>query len=285
MITAASGPLAGAESLRSSPPPALAEAESESYVALGDSYTAGPGIPRETHRACSRSDHNYPSLVAEALGADSFTDVSCSGARTDDMTGKQFGWVKPQLDALEPSTSLVTVGIGGNDIKFGEIAYTCGSMGRSNPAGSPCTDHYTRGGRDRISERITETYDHLKAVLHGIRDRSPAAVFVVGYPRILPEEGSCHGRNMPIAPGDYPYLTAKTRELNEALSRAASAQGATYVDTYTPSKGHDVCAPADERWIEGAVPVSPAAPVHPNALGMRGMADEVLAALTGRPSR
>jgi hypothetical protein len=52
-----------------------------------------------------------------------------------------------------------------------------------------------------------------------------------------------------------------------------------YADTYTGSIGHDVCQPSGARWIEGLVPTAPAAPVHPNALGSRGMAGLVLAAI------
>src|SRR4051794_10127159 len=50
------------------------------YVALGDSFTSGPLIPRQHGKpfACLRSDHNYPSLVAHALRAGVFADVSCS---------------------------------------------------------------------------------------------------------------------------------------------------------------------------------------------------------------
>ncbi|HVW32598.1 MAG TPA: SGNH/GDSL hydrolase family protein, partial [Acidimicrobiia bacterium] len=61
------------------------------YVALGDSYTAGPGVPNQVPEAggCRRSDHNYPHLVAAALHLTDFHDVSCSGARTDHMTAAQ----------------------------------------------------------------------------------------------------------------------------------------------------------------------------------------------------
>jgi hypothetical protein len=34
------------------------------------------------------------------------------------------------------------------------------------------------------------------------------------------------------------------------------------------------------RWIEPLIPDSPAAPMHPNALGERGIADAVLHAIT-----
>src|SRR5207253_8191749 len=45
--------------------PPTAIASPNAYIALGDSYAAGPGIPTEVHSACRRSDHNYPSLVAD----------------------------------------------------------------------------------------------------------------------------------------------------------------------------------------------------------------------------
>src|ERR1051326_4231915 len=60
------------------------------YVALGDSYTAGPFIPvqQDDPVGCLRSDHNYPHLVAAILGF-RLRDVSCSGATTQDMTSPQ----------------------------------------------------------------------------------------------------------------------------------------------------------------------------------------------------
>jgi hypothetical protein len=73
------------------PSPAEARTPPQSYVALGDSYTAGPPIPVQetTPLGCLRSDHNYPYLVAAALGVVEFRDPSCSGAETEDMTQPQ----------------------------------------------------------------------------------------------------------------------------------------------------------------------------------------------------
>src|SRR5207237_9511985 len=76
------------------------------YVALGDSYTAGPVIPvlQPDPLGCLRSDHNYPHLVAPFLALPVFRDVSCSGATTDDMTQPQDVTLgppnPPQFDAL-----------------------------------------------------------------------------------------------------------------------------------------------------------------------------------------
>src|SRR3982074_3458970 len=83
--------------------PSTAVTTPNSYVALGDSYAAGPGIPTVVHSACLRSDHNYPSLVAGAMHFDSFRDATCSGARTTDMTQSQqtnpYTFVPPQFNA------------------------------------------------------------------------------------------------------------------------------------------------------------------------------------------
>jgi hypothetical protein len=119
---------------------ASARTPPKSYVALGDSYTAGPLIPlQETNPlGCLRSDHNYPHLVAAALGVVEFRDPSCSGAETDDMTQPQGvtpGPNPPQFDSLAHNTGLVTLGIGGNDIGFSEVAESCASL---TPTGHPC---------------------------------------------------------------------------------------------------------------------------------------------------
>ena len=69
---------------------AAANASAATYTALGDSYAAGPLIPNQSLNplGCLRSDHNYAHLTAAAKGL-TLTDVSCSGATTNDMTESQ----------------------------------------------------------------------------------------------------------------------------------------------------------------------------------------------------
>ncbi len=59
-----------------------------SYVALGDSYTAGPLIPNQQPNplGCLKSDHNYRHLVALALQVPTFRDASYSGATTANIS-------------------------------------------------------------------------------------------------------------------------------------------------------------------------------------------------------
>lgn len=252
-----------------------------SYVALGDSFVSGPLIPNQVDLPCGRSDHNYPHLAAAAAGA-TLTDVSCGGARIQDMTGSQFPWTAPQFDALKPDTDIVTVGIGGNDLPFGEVVAVCGALGALQPFGKPCTTHYNRGGVDELARRMTTSLEpRLTEVVEGIKQRSPnARVLFVGVPSVVPESGpSCWGPNVPIAPGDYPYLVKVTKNLNGTFAKAAANAGGEFVDIYSNSLGHDVCKPIGVRWVEGVIPGAVAAPVHPNLLGMEGAAEVVATAI------
>jgi GDSL-like Lipase/Acylhydrolase family len=180
------------------------------------------------------------------LGVSNFRDPSCSGAETEDMTmpqGVSPGPNPPQFDSLAADTQLVTLGIGGNEIGFSKIA----------------------------------------AVLDGIHRRSPKArIFVVGYLAILPESGPGCWPQMPIAPDDVPYVRETEKKLNAMLSAQAAANRAKYVDAYAASVGHDACQLPGFRWVEPAVPTTPAAPVHPNLFGMQGYAAAVLARINER---
>jgi lysophospholipase L1-like esterase len=269
----------------SAPASAAASAAPVSYVALGDSYTAGPGIPRQLNDqpGCLRSDHNYPHLVAVALHVRTFRDASCIGATTMDMTGAQSFFTPvnpPQFDRLHANTGIVTLQIGGNDIGFFSIALTCATFDPT-AAGTRCQDAFVRNGTDEISGRITAAAPQVAAVLRGIHIRSPRAhVYVVGYPAIFPDSSAGCVPAVPITPGDVPYLRAKEHELNAMLRAQAATNNSVFVDVYNASIGHDACQPPGVRWIQ---PVDFSAPIvswiHPNTTGMQGMASAVLGAI------
>ena len=252
------------------------------YVALGDSYTAGPLIPNQSLSplGCLRSDQDYPAEVQRALGFASFADVSCSGADTGDMTAPQGvspGPNPPQFDALTPATTVVTIGIGGNDIGFSSIIESCVTL---NPFATPCRDRYVVNGVDELAGRIQATAPKVAGVIQDIHQRAPgAAVFVVGYPTILPDTGFGCWPSLPIGWNDVAYLRATEKRLNAMLATQAAANGAVYVDTYGPSIGRDACRSSGTRWVEPLVPVNPAAPVHPNARGMDGIGAVVRASI------
>ncbi|MGW3032233.1 SGNH/GDSL hydrolase family protein [Streptomyces sp. NPDC001178] len=246
------------------------------YVSLGDSYTAGPLIPQQVDANCARSDHNYPSIVAAARKATAFKDVSCSGATTDNMWKAQ-GTNGPQLDALNRDTGLVTVQIGGNDIGFSSIIGTCARLSSQDPTGDPCRRYYASSGIDQLTVAIARTAPKIDAVLRAVHTRTPhARVLVVGYPDLLPDDGSGCYPSVPFAAEDFAYLRDVGKRLNLMLRLVAEWDRAEYVDTYGPTVGHDMCKAPDVRWIEPLQPASPAAPAHPNAKGEEAMARAVL---------
>jgi len=283
LVTMASG-AASAQS-GGSPGSAVRAGSATRYVSLGDSYTAGPLIPDLTGSpaGCARSTSNFPSLVAAAIHAASFTDDSCQGADTTNMTKPEsvpLGTNPPQDSALSSSTTLVTLQIGGNDINFINIVINCTELSLTNPFGAPCKKHYTKGGTDRLKEAVNATAPKVAADLQGIHADAPnARILLVGYPAILPNSGDGCWPVVPIAYGDVPYLRGVEQELNAMLASVAAANNATFVNTYTASIGHDACQAPGVKWVEGLVPSTPAAPFHPNALGEKGMARQVLAAL------
>ncbi|MFF4902811.1 SGNH/GDSL hydrolase family protein [Streptomyces sp. NPDC001068] len=250
------------------------------YVALGDSYASAPLVPTQVDATCLRSSQNYPSLVAQSRGA-TLTDVSCSGATTADMRSSQTDGVAAQLDALGRGTDLVTVTVGGNDIGFSTVLGTCAQLTATDPTGTPCQTHYTGTGADQISDAIDQTAPKVARVLRGIKHRAPhAEVVVVGYPDLFPDDGvGCTSKTVPLAMGDFAWVRDKEKELNAMLAGQARKSGARYVNTYTPTIGHDLCKPTGERWIETFAPETPAAPVHPNAAGESAMATAVESAL------
>jgi lysophospholipase L1-like esterase len=264
-------------------PAGASTARHANYVALGDSYTAAPLVltsPEGNPLGCARSTNNYPNLVAKAIKAKSFDDVSCSSATTDDMYSPQSVYGNqenpPQLDAVNADTTLVTVGIGGNDVGLVGIAETCGEIDYRYPHGTRCKQHYQQSGRT-IQERIADTAPKIAALIQAIHAKAPLAkVVIVGYPDAVPPSGKGCYPLLPISQEDIQWFDSAMRRMNAMLRQQAIANGAKYADVYTPSLGHDTCKLPGVKWLEGLIPTSPAFIGHPNAMGERNMARQVL---------
>ena len=177
----------------------------------------------------------------------------------------------------------MTVGIGGNDFSiFATLARECPELASTDPAGAPCRGTLRRpDGTDPLIARADKVGDRLVGVLRTVAERAPdAVVAVIGYPRILPASGTC--ASVPLAAGDYAFADRVERRLNAALRKAAVQSGATYVDTYGPSRGHDVCA-TDSAWVNGQnTRAVRALGFHPYASGMRATAATAYRTLTGK---
>jgi len=255
-------------------------------VALGDSYTAGALLPLDTAAkpaGCLRSTKAYPALVAHALGA-RLTDVSCASAGVKNMTAAQqtyLGTNPPQLSALAPDDRLVLLTLGGDDLGFLNVLRECVAQSFTRPWGSPCEAHYTSGGTAQLAAAVAAEGPKISQVLAQIADRAPRArIVVVGYPDMFPQSGGCWPA-VPVTDGDVAYLRGIEVKINAMLATVAKAAGATFVNTYTPTIGHDFCQPESVRDVEGVLPGSLALPFHPNTRGQAAMAAAVLKAIKG----
>ena len=250
------------------------------YVAIGDSYVSGPqlgGRLDANARACQRSDHNDPHLVAKDLKHTKLVDVSCGGATTVTVgvgrTAAQGGVLKPQLDALTPKTKLVTVGIGANDggLLLGMFV-SC--LVKTTATDGKCVylaDNYAPKVYPGIRNNVAAT-------LTKIKQRAPnARVLLVGYLRIVPDSGDC--KALPITEADRANAMKVEVGLTQALRDAARSKNVTFVDVRKISHGHDVCA-GKNAWVNGTV-IAPGdgAILHPTEAGMRAVAGRVAKAV------
>lgn len=246
----------------------------ERYVAMGDSVAAGPILlpQRPGGAPCYRSERNFATLTAGALGARQFTDATCSSATIDNITTPQ-GSEPAQIDAVRRDTTLVTVGpIGANDA--GIVSTVSGCI---NPVSPGCKE---RDGQ-AVHDKIEATRPELASALAAIKKKAPrAAIVVVGYGLYIPP-GGCP-LVQPLTASDADYIQGLVDHMSSVLRDAARSAHVTFADLRaTPgSIDHTACAAPGQRWIEGLAPLSGdgAIPFHPTAIGMQAVAPTVTAA-------
>lgn len=192
------------------------------YVALGDSYSAGEGVYPYTHptdtnfNSCHRSASAYPSLVTTwlekvqpdgSLGASDadvgLWHVACSGAVAPHLVQDAFNAEPPQLATPTLGMAdLVTLTIGGNDMKFSAILNDCAlnaplASCQDAPAswvvGEASVDSAFAGLENRrtadvmpilfarLRQRLQDTYMRIRVAAPN------AGIYVLGYPYLFPQ--------------------------------------------------------------------------------------------------
>ncbi|WP_190121922.1 SGNH/GDSL hydrolase family protein [Streptomyces inusitatus] len=255
------------------------------WAALGDSYTAGifigdprPAFGDASRDGCDRTTNAYPDIVDQELAQFPpgkpvrLTDVSCGAATIAHIANARQtplspvqpptgGWpaVDPQTlrAKLSDQTDIVTIGIGGNSLSFGEILLKCLEQGST---GKSCREYYTNPpeGEETIQDKLARVQDEYIEMLAKVHQAAPnAKVITVGYPAVLPETGSdCDRLSLTelgaITHADVDWLRDDVlKPLNTTIQRVTDFFGDRYVDVYSSSIGHDACQPAETKWIEG----------------------------------
>ncbi|HTI76513.1 MAG TPA: SGNH/GDSL hydrolase family protein [Mycobacterium sp.] len=250
------------------------------YVALGSSMAAGPGIRPGAVDApfrAGRSARNYPHLVAQRLGLD-LLDVTYSGATTANILTDPQNGAPPQADALDGSEDLVTVTIGGNDVGYVPLLMAAGlpRFVRSVPLlGGVVRGMLDPTARDRA---LVEVAESLKEVGRTLRQRSPRAkVLFVDYLTLLPPAGT----PAPPLSGVDAALGRRVADTLERLTKDAAADtGCGWVRAAQASVDHHAWSAQPWTTKPGLPLPGRPAPLHPNAAGMRAVADLVVDAAT-----
>lgn len=287
---AAAGPAAAAK-------PTVPEPGS-TYVALGSSYAAGAGLqpadPTDTAGLCGRALSTYPNIVANALGL-RLVNVSCGGATIDNVvnTPQQLAGqdgtrvADPQISAVDSTTRLVTITIGGNDVSYVSnlIAESCRADLAQNPQ-SPFSNLLLSFGTCNLTDEATVNAaleglrGEFEGMIQAIRARAPQArIVLVDYLTVLPRNGKpCTA--IPIPQDKQRFLLKVADKVNLATRVAAQRTGVEYIAASKLSRDHDACSA--QPWVTGYVPSANL--MHPRQEGHAAIADAVLRQLQ-RPSR
>ncbi len=249
----------------------VALAPGAKYVSMGSSFAAGNGV-EEQLGTCGRSTNNYSSIVAAALDLD-HTDVSCSGATTDHIRNSSQNGAPLQIEAVTADTELVTVTIGGNDIRYTASTFACSGT----PAAERCTANLDQAA---INQAISELPGKLGAMFEEIRAKAPGVTIVlVTYPRVFPVD-AVNCSELSLSREDTNYLLEMGQTLEDIFVDAANSHDVLVADPYVLAAGHGPCAAnASDRWINGQTILSSGIRYHPTAEGHAEMARLVLAAL------
>jgi GDSL-like lipase/acylhydrolase family protein len=177
------------------------------YVALGDSYSAGEGLPPfekgtdvdkgEGRNQCHRSRTGAYSVLSPAKVLPKVTSrafFACSGATSRDMqsippqTGRDRQVGQPQQTAtVGEKTRYITLSAGGNDVGFGDLGSSCveavvGAAAVVRVPGTSCKAQVAAS-----KKQLAATRKSLISLYTDLVSRAPrATVVVLGYPRVFP---------------------------------------------------------------------------------------------------
>jgi lysophospholipase L1-like esterase len=227
---------------------APAQAATVNYVALGDSYSSGVGAGSyiDSSGSCDRSTKAYSALWAAAHSPSSYSSVACSGATTSDVNSSQ-------LSALNSSTSLVSLTIGGNDIGFSNIMTTCALQGTD--ACVAAVQSAENAVQSTLPGKLDTTYN-------GIHQHAPnARVVVLSYPVFYQLGTFCVG----LSAKSHAKIDEGINLLDDTIQAAAQRHGFVFADVRDIFVGHQLCS--GDKWLHALNFSDITESYHPTATG------------------
>ena len=209
------------------------------YVAFGDSYASGYG-GGPLLDACGRTAQGYPAQLDALDRVDLEADATCAGATAlttpadtpvdlpEQITNAQAG------GTLNRHTDVVTVTIGGNDVRFGAVVAAC--------AGPQLPVTCAPAIEQAAAYASTVLAPQLAAQFARIKETAPRAELVVtGYPHLF--EAATAG---PLSTEAQALFNQGTDALNAVIAGQVPADG-VFVDVVDEFAGHGVGSA--DSWI------------------------------------
>lgn len=256
------------------------------YVALGDSFSSGEGVPEFEDGTgsygfdrCHRSLRSYSRLISSDANVPSKVEFrACSGANTRHVMTERFKNEDPQishLTRLGKQVTLVTISVGGNDAGFAHVLKEC--IFNDGCEGPDQMDAYVSKRMavlDGVAlpplapgASVEEAAEHaelsaivpLREVYDALRREAPRAeIVVLGYPKFFSlEEGvdlfgyRWGSRCYFIDWDEQRWMNDKVAAMNEMIKRNLPA-GFRYADVENAFDGHHLCD-GDPEWMHGAI--------------------------------
>lgn len=226
---------------------------------------------------CHLSRRSYPFLLANILDIplDKAKSVACSGAKIEDVIGNdadywgqkdrlgtkgkllnstqraqlqhdamisfQPGRVHQESFAGRYQPTIITMGIGGNDVGFMDKLKTCLMPGRCEWASSDAAIRRTGVEIQTLLPKLVSTYQKL------LNDSPKSQLYVVGYPQIINPDGVCDPlTSLLLDHQERVFMVEGVRYINQVIQQAAQKVGAKYLDIEQSLAGHEVCDGASQ---------------------------------------
>lgn len=268
------------------------------HVGMGDSYASGEGNPpfdvgtdtpsnfplNNVAGSCHRSKDSWQQWIDVDTPFALEKHMACSGANTEAMLAPAFKGETGQVEALrrlEPKPNIITLTVGGNDAKFGDMVGACYLQGRK-PACPLAIAQTNVEILRNLRAKLIKTYDAVHAAAPG------ATIFVVGYPDIVSTGGTATAHCPWITAPNLLLLSGTAAVMNSTIRQTVAAVASTdrvvYVSTLDALKGHELCT--GNSWVK-PIQLDPvhdrngtyAYSAHPNDRGQQAIRARVSAAV------
>ena len=249
------------------PPRRIAMPAGSIYLALGDSFSAGEGLPPyrpgsgDAPKACHQSANAYARRMR--FSPPRLPDFrACSGARLADIKAgvtnlrrAHHGHTQLDKPPAADRVGLITITISGNDMEFSEVLKHCAWESHCVKKSASFTNGVPVSTWART--RLSAIGEGLDALFKGLRSDFPEArIIVMGYPDLFAENGSSlGGADLACAFVGSRWAADERRDLlrietalNDRIRARAVAHQLEYVSMESTFLLHEPCGRSGE-WV------------------------------------